>query len=245
MRLNRWKYFAQDLARHYMAGLLLLGGTVFVLLGGLFGFLRSRTGTTLLLLAILVASCQPVAAQGIPGNAAQYQRELTRIVQQEWGLPAPVAVHAAQIHQESAWRSRAESPVGAQGLSQFMPTTSAWIAEIYPDLGAAAPYSPGWAMRAQARYNHWHWQRLKAPDACQHWALSLSAYNGGLGWVQRDQRLARAAGDDPGVWFGSVERYTNRAGWAKRENRGYVRRILRDLTPRYASAGWQGGEPCG
>lgn len=200
---------------------------------------------SLMLATLLVLeSCKPAHAQ-IPSAANGYQRELTRIVQQEWGMNGRVAVHAAQIHQESAWRSNVNSPVGAQGLSQFMPSTSKWIAEIYPDLGHAAPYSPTWAMRAQARYNKWHWQRLAtAVDECQRWAMALSAYNGGLGWVNRDRRLATAAGDNPGVWFGSVERYTNRAGWAKRENRHYVRHILLELTPRYERAGWQGGAPC-
>ena len=193
---------------------------------------------------LVLESCQPAHAQ-IPSAAQGYQRELTRIVQQEWGMNGRVAVHAAQIHQESGWRSNVNSPVGAQGLSQFMPTTSKWIAEIYPDLGHAALYSPTWAMRAQARYNRWHWQRLRsAADECQRWAMALSAYNGGLGWVNRDRRLATNAGDDAGVWFGSVEKYTNRAGWALRENRHYVRHILLTLTPRYAGAGWQGGAPC-
>lgn len=199
-----------------------------------------------LVLATLVVleGCQPAHAQ-VPAAASGYQRELTRVVQQEWGMDGRVAVHAAQIHQESAWRSNVNSPVGAQGLSQFMPSTSKWIAEIYPDLGRAAPYSPGWAMRAQARYNKWHWQRLaNTADECQRWAMALSAYNGGLGWVNRDRRIATAAGDNPGVWFGSVEKHTHRAGWAKRENRHYVRHILLTLTPRYAGAGWQGGAPC-
>ncbi|KKO05832.1 hypothetical protein LCGC14_0074730 [marine sediment metagenome] len=193
---------------------------------------------------LMLEACQPAHAQ-IPSAAQSYQRELTRIVQQEWGMNGRVSLHAAQIHQESGWRSNVNSPVGAQGLSQFMPATSQWMAEIYPDLGRAAPYSPTWAMRAQARYNKWHWQRLSsAVDECQRWAFALSAYNGGLGWVQRDQRLARAAGDNPGVWFNSVEKYTNRAGWALRENRHYVRHILLTLTPRYERAGWQGGAPC-
>lgn len=207
-------------------------------------FLTTRLGMVLLLLLILVVSCQ-ARAQGVPAAANGYQRELTRVVQQEWGMNGRVAVHAAQIHQESAWRAKVDSPVGAQGLSQFMPSTSAWIAEIYPDLGQAAPYSPGWAMRAQARYNKWHWQRLSGTaDQCERWAMALSAYNGGLGWVNRDRRLATAAGDDAARWFGHVERYTNRAGWAERENRHYVRHILLTLTPRYARAGWQGGAPC-
>ncbi|ACL72731.1 phage-related lytic murein transglycosylase [Thioalkalivibrio sulfidiphilus HL-EbGr7] len=205
------------------------------------GLLRLLIG--LWLLAWLFS--EAAHAQALPAAAQQHQRELTRVVQQEWGMGGRVAVHAAQIHQESGWRAHVDSPVGAQGLAQFMPGTSAWIVEIYPDLGRAAPYSPAWAMRAMVRYNRWHWRRIQnAADVCERWAFTLSAYNGGLGWVNRDRRLATAAGDDPAVWFGSVERYTARAGWAERENRHYVRRILLELAPRYDRAGWHGGLPC-
>ncbi len=188
-----------------------------------------------------------VAADGtaqIPAAADQHRRSLTRIVQQEWGLTGSVALHAAQIHQESTWRTQVASPVGAEGLAQFMPATSAWIADIYPDLGEAAPYSPQWAMRAMVRYNRWHWARIDVPTSCDRWAFSLSAYNGGLGWVRRDQRLAAEHGADPLRWWCNVEHHTPRADWARRENRDYVRRILMDLEPRYRSAGWPGGPTC-
>jgi soluble lytic murein transglycosylase-like protein len=199
----------------------------------------------LLITLTLLAGCQPAMAWQPPANAERYQRELTRIVQQTWGLDGSVAVHAAQIQQESGWRPGVDSPVGAQGLAQFMPSTSAWIAEIYPDsLGPAAPYSPGWAMRAMARYNRWHWQRISGTaDACHHWAMTLSAYNGGLGWVNRDRRLARNAGDDDSQWWDHVAEHTHRADWAQRENRDYVDRILLRYTPQYASV-WGGRSPC-
>lgn len=194
----------------------------------------------------LLATCwMPARAQTIPSAARAYERELTRVVQQEWGLDGSVAVHAAQLHQESAWRPGVSSAAGAQGLAQFMPATAAWMAQAYPDLGPAAPYSPGWAMRAQARYNRFNWQRIPgAADICQHWAMTLSAYNGGLGWVQRDRAAARAAGADPAIWFGSVENHTARAGWAERENRQYVARILLALEPIYREAGWPGAPIC-
>lgn len=200
-------------------------------------------------LILALVSCAPARAEGIPAAAEHYQRELTRIVQQEWGLSGPVTVHAAQIHQESAWRPDVDSPVGAKGMAQFMPATADWIAEIYPDLGQAAPYSPGWAMRAMVRYDRHIMERVKpwnARDmpACDLWAFTLSGYNGGPGWVTRDRRLAKAAGHDPDRWWGHVERFTNRADWARRENRQYPERILLELTPRYANAGWQGGRPC-
>ncbi|WZB64465.1 lytic transglycosylase domain-containing protein [Achromobacter xylosoxidans] len=47
-------------------------------------------------------------------------------------MDAPVSTFAAQIHQESAWRPGAVSAVGAQGMAQFMPATSSWIAGLSP-----------------------------------------------------------------------------------------------------------------
>ncbi|WIX34943.1 transglycosylase SLT domain-containing protein [Salinicola sp. JS01] len=73
----------------------------------------------------LLAGCQPAWAWQPPAAAERYQRELTRVVQQTWGLDGNVAVHAAQIQQESGWRPDVDSHAGAQGLAQFMPSTSA------------------------------------------------------------------------------------------------------------------------
>lgn len=197
----------------------------------------------LMVLLALALSAQAAASQ-IPQQANKYKRDLVRAVQQEFGLDGPVALHAAQIHQESTWRADVDSPVGAQGLAQFMPDTSSWISEIYPGLGAAAPYSPGWAMQAMVRYNRWHNQRIEAADACHLWAMSMSAYNGGLGWVNRDKRLAAEAGKDPEKWWFNVEHHTSRANWAEQENRHYVRRIIQDLEPAYIRSGWPGRRTC-
>ncbi len=80
------------------------------------------------------------ARADVPTEAQQYRRDLTRIAQAEWGLDAPVATFAAQVHQESRWRFNAKSPVGAQGLGQVMPSTAVWLAELFPDtLGNVEP----------------------------------------------------------------------------------------------------------
>ena len=201
--------------------------------------------TVLVLTIVMLAWPRESAAAGyIPDNARSHQRELTRLVQQEFGLGGPVALHAAQVHQESGWRSQVRSSAGAEGLAQFMPSTSAWIAEIFPELGAVQPYSERWALRAMVRYNRWHHQRIAAATQCDRWAMTLSAYNGGLGWLRRDRRLAAAAGADASVWFENVELYTPRADWARVENRHYVRRITMVLQQRYSRAGWQGGGVC-
>jgi soluble lytic murein transglycosylase-like protein len=201
----------------------------------------------LLLIAAGIFVCAPAFAQ-VPASAERYRRELTRIAQQEMGLAAPVALFAAQIHQESSWRSTAKSPY-AQGLTQFTPATAKWISDIYPDLGPAAPYSPSWAMRAMLRYDLHIFARVKPWHArdipqCDKWAFTLSGYNGGPGWITKDRRQADAASVYSERWWGSVEHYSNRSAAAFKENRHYVNRILNDLEPRYIAAGWSGVSAC-
>lgn len=190
-------------------------------------------------LGLLLAALQPLAPAAEPPRAAvPYRADLIRNARAVWGLDAPVAVFAAQIHQESAWRPQAVSAAGAQGLSQFMPATSEWIAGLYPELTANAPFNPAWSLRALVQYDHWLHARVRAVDDCERIAMVLSAYNGGLGWVQRDQRLAASKGLDRGRWFDQVETVNagrSAANW--RENRDYPRRILHVHQPRYISWG--------
>lgn len=187
--------------------------------------------------------CEPAAA-AVPQEAAHYQRTLVRAAHHGMGLDAPIATLAAQVHQESRWRTAARSPVGASGIAQFMPTTAQWMAELYPALGPADPYNPGWALRAMVQYNQWHLQRLTdhTRSPCENWALALSAYNGGLGWVYRDRALALASGASGLVWFDDIERFNaGRSAANFAENRHYVRAILLQWEPMYAAAGWGRG----
>lgn len=179
------------------------------------------------------------AAQGIPADAARYQRDLTRNVRLVWGLDAPVATFAAQIHQESRWNANAKSAVGAVGLSQFMPATATWISGVYPQaLGENQPKNPAWAMRALATYDRWLWDRVKADSACERMAFALSAYNGGLGYVYRRQK--RSA--DPGRCFDATcDINPGISPPNQRENRDYPRLILTGFEPRYVRAGWGKG----
>ncbi len=181
-------------------------------------------------------------AETIPPDALRHRAELTRCGRYAFGLEAPVATLAAQVHQESRWRENAVSPVGARGLAQFMPSTSKWIAGLMPELADNAPFNPGWALRALAEYDKWLWDRVAGRDACQRMAMALAGYNGGLGWVQRDKTLAVKNGADPLTWFDQVERFNaGRNAAAFRENRGYPRRILGTLEPLYIRAGWGQG----
>ena len=205
------------------------------------GFWRG-VGFTLAALLVLLSMLSLARAESIPANALRHRAELTRCARYAFGLSAPVATLAAQVHQESRWRENAVSPVGARGLAQFMPATSKWIGELVPELADNAPFNPGWALRGLATYDKWLWDRVAARDDCQRMAMTLASYNGGLGWVQRDKALAKRLGADPLVWFGQVERFNaGRAEAAIRENRGYPRRILGTLEPLYIRAGWGQG----
>ncbi|PLY35987.1 lytic murein transglycosylase [Pectobacterium carotovorum] len=173
-----------------------------------------------------------------PAAAQQYRSDVIRNARLDWGINAPIADFAAQLHQESGWNPRAVSPVGAQGLAQFMPATANWFSRIMPELRANQPFNPAWAIRALTSYDRWLWQRVSARNDCERMAMTLSSYNGGLGWVQRDQRLATQRGLDSLRWFDHVETVNagrSAANW--RENRHYPDRILHQLAPRYLTWG--------
>lgn len=182
------------------------------------------------------------AKGSVPSAAAKWQRELTRQARVEWGLNAPIATFAAQVQQESAWRPDAVSPAGAIGIAQFMPATATWIAGAYDSLGAGDPSNPIWALRAMTVYDRHLWERVSAVDDCNRAAKMLSSYNGGLGWIPRDEAKARQDGLNPLVWWNAVEDVNSGRGtnfWI--ENRGYPRRILKTLEPNYVAAGWGRG----
>jgi soluble lytic murein transglycosylase-like protein len=169
-----------------------------------------------------------------PPAARKYKRTMVTAARAVWGMNAPTAVFGAQVQQESAWNEQARSHVGAQGLAQFMPATADWIDDAYPYLGPNQPYNPTWALTALVRYDKHLWDRVEGVSECDRMAFALSAYNGGLKWVLRDQERAKHSGDDPLRYWESVEKHNagrNASAW--KENRGYPPRILNTLQPKY------------
>ena len=178
----------------------------------------------------------------IPRAAQQYRTELTRSARAVWGLNAPIAVFAAQVHTESWWRNDTVSSAGAQGLAQFMPITARWLPSVAPETGKPAPFNPGWSLRALCTYDKWLWDREDGRTPFDRMAFTLSSYNGGAGWVDRDKRLAAQRGLDNIRWFEHVA--TCNAGRRKSafgENRAYVRLILQERQAAYTRAGWGPG----
>ncbi len=190
----------------------------------------------LALMALAPGSARAQAPQ-VPQAAQQHRALLVRTAHAAWGLDAPVAVFAAQVHQESAWRPDAVSRVGAQGLAQFMPATSRWIAAVDPALAAQQPFNPAWALRALVTYDRWLYDRAPArytPRERMH--VALRAYNGGLGHWQAEAAATGAARP-------TLAQVDAACGKARRaavhcaENLGYPHRILVLIQPRYAAWG--------
>lgn len=157
------------------------------------------------LIGALLVGCfaAPALAQtpAVPALAPQYRPTLQREAQFMFGLAAPIAAFAAQIHQESSWRAGITAWDNGRGLAQFMDATAEVVARNYPELGAPDPYNPRWAIRALVRYDAWLLARVKGADDCHKWGAALKSYNGGLGYVQRAQQRST----DPGIWFGLTE----------------------------------------
>lgn len=201
-------------------------------------------GAGLLLAFLLFANLAHAAEVTVPRAAQQYRATLIRAAHATWGLDAPVSVFAAQVHTESWWRNDTVSHVGAQGLAQFMPSTAKWLPSVAPETGKPEPFNPGWSLRALCTYDKWLWERNDGASAYERMAFTLSAYNGGQGWVNRDKSKARKLNMDASRWFGAVEKVNaGRSAAAWKENRNYPRLILQERQYAYIKAGWGPGIP--
>ncbi len=101
----------------------------------------------------------------------------------------PAAIIAAQVQAESDWNPRAVSPVGAEGISQFMPGTWAVWGHDWTGDGVADVWDPGDAIPAQATFDcaladqvrsALNAGRIRGATVTD---LALAAYNAGPGAV--------------------------------------------------------------
>ena len=174
----------------------------------------------------------------VPPAAAQYRAELTRAAHSQWGLNAPIAAMAAQVHQESGWQPQAVSRVGAAGMAQFMPATAAWWCErnrLTPE--QCQPTNPTWALRALVGYDRYLFDRTPTRySAHDRLWVALRGYNGGLGHWSAEAAstgLAQPTRQQVDAACGQARRHRIHCP----ENLGYPQRILVVLQPRYATWG--------
>lgn len=116
---------------------------------------------------------------------------------------------AAQIEQESNWDPNAVSPIGAQGIAQFLPGTWAAYGTDANGNGSTDPFDPPDAIIAQGRYMCDLAGQIADVPADRTTAM-LWAYNAG-------PEATRAA--------------NGQAPTAEADN--YARRILTELVPKY------------
>jgi soluble lytic murein transglycosylase-like protein len=99
--------------------------------------------------------------------------------------PTPTLI-AAQIQAESAWNPNAKSPVGAEGLTQFMPATKAeYLKKIGVDPKTDIKANPEVALQLQEKYMS---DLLKDFNGDE--KLALAAYNAGPGRVKKALKKA-------------------------------------------------------
>ncbi len=116
------------------------------------------------------ASDHGVSRGGVPGWVPRrYRRQVAASAAAEG---VPVGVLAALLRTESGFDPRAVSPVGAQGIAQFMPATAAAV-------GLGDPFDPDAAIPAAAALLAAHRARFGTIE------LALAAYNAGPGAVVR------------------------------------------------------------
>lgn len=125
----------------------------------------------------------PIPRTGDGLRPGSVPRQYARLVLQAGSLcpAAPSAVIAAQVRQESNWDPHAVSPAGAEGISQFLPTT--WPQWSTP---GESPFDPSAAILAQGRYDcaiaatiAAAQQRGQLPRSVDLTSLMLAGYNAG------------------------------------------------------------------
>jgi len=96
------------------------------------------------------------------------------------------ALVAAQLWAESKFDPRAVSPVGAQGIAQFMPGSWGQWGRDDDRNGTASPWDIGDAIMANGRYMcSLYAQARRSPYPGGHVALALAGYNAGWYRVQQ------------------------------------------------------------
>ena len=132
----------------------------------------------------------------------------------------------AQAFAESGFDPRAISPVGARGLAQFMPGTSAELAKALTIPNR--PFDPLWATTMQAAYLaklRRFWSVPRPED--ERIRLTLASYNAGAGNIHEAQKLARSDDCDPSTWACIAARLLDVTGRYSQETTTYVDRITR------------------
>lgn len=111
----------------------------------------------------------PVSSPQFINGTPDWVKPIIEKASEQYNIPTILL--SSLIKQESGFRTDAQSPVGAQGIAQFMPETAKTF--------GIDPFDPNQAVNAAAKYLRSEWDYFGKPE------LALAAYNAGRGAVQQ------------------------------------------------------------
>lgn len=164
------------------------------------------------------AVCTPGDGEDAKVEIPEEYSEFVDNAAAEAGLSASVI--GAQLHAESGWDPKAESPVGAQGIAQFMPATWEQFGE------GGDPFDPKDAIAAQGRYLKYLADFMKeGSDGDDELLVRLvmAGYNAGEGAVKKYDFDLDEMFSDP-----------DKPGY-KNETKAYVEKIVKAAKGDYGS----------
>jgi soluble lytic murein transglycosylase-like protein len=140
----------------------------------------------------------------------------------------------AQLFQESRLNTNAVSPVGAQGIAQFMPGTWADMTKQMRMPADASPFDPDFAIPAMCHYMAKLYKEWSAPrPAADRYALTLASYNAGMGNILKAQKLAQKMYgiNEANAYYRIISALHLVTGYGhSRETREYVAKIYNYFT---------------
>lgn len=189
-------------------------------------------GLSLLTGMLFLAFASHAGAAELPAGAVKYLPVLKSEQSMYWPDAPLRSALAAQVEQETCaslksakcWNPRAELKTSREygfGLGQLTVTSkfdnfseARKLDKSLKDWDYADRYDATRQLRTMVLMDRASYRSLTklVPDTNERFAMTLSAYNGGLGGVLQDRRLcASIAGCDPNRWFGNVEIHSLKA----------------------------------
>lgn len=138
------------------------------------------------LIAFVSANLPQSVKEGVLGAPVTVPAEFVNVIRDASDRcpQIPIEIFAAQLHAESGWNPDAESPVGAQGIAQFMPPTWQQYGIDGDGDGKAQVWNPIDAIHSAAALNCVN-RKLVAKVSGKKLENTLAAYNAGHGAVRK------------------------------------------------------------
>jgi len=182
----------------------------------------------ILILALMLSQVEPnTEAQYAQYNEfTKFDRYFSKYSKRYFGIAFDWHYFKAQAVAESSLQTDAESPAGAVGIMQIMPSTFADIRERHPAIKGPLD-SPRWNIAAGIWYdrqNYVSWSESRPFD--DRLKFMFGSYNAGRGNILQAQRKAQDQGLNANLWQSIEKELPSVTGRHSRETLTYVSRIF-------------------